>query len=158
MTIETLKKYVHIVGDINLIREEIEATYNTVSSPNGHEVIGAPGTHDSDPTAQAALLATELKQALAENIKRSLDLRIQIEKWITTIKDPKISRIVRQHFIVGPTHTGPHHRAWTWADTCNACFGYRDDRYARRMVTDYLKREQEVKDELDTDEEVSADA
>ena len=158
MTIETLKQYAHLIGDINEIQREITAAYNPVSSPNGNEVIGAPGTHDGDPTARAAALVIQLKEALIANYTEMLDLRIQIEKWITTIHDPEISHIVRQHYIIGPTLTGPRHRAWTWADTCEAVYGYRDNRHARRKVTDYLKREQEVKDELDTDEEVSADA
>ena len=158
MTIEMLKKYTHLISEISLIREEIESAYNPVTSPNGHEVIGAPGSHDGDPTARAAALVIQLKEALIANYTEMLDLRIQIEKWITTIHDPEISHIVRQHYIIGPTLTGPRHRAWTWADTCEAVYGYRDNRHARRKVTDYLKREQEVKDELDTDEEVSADA
>lgn len=141
MTIETLKQYAHLIGDINEIQREITAAYNPVSSPNGNEVIGAPGTHNSDPTAQAAALVIQLKEALIANYTEMLDLRIQIEKWITTIHDPEISHIVRQHYIIGPTLTGPRHRAWTWADTCEALYGYRDKRYARRKLTDYLKKE-----------------
>lgn len=145
MTIETLRKYTHLIGEINLIKAEIADAYMPVSSPNGHEVLGAPGTRSSDPTAKAAELASELHETLTTNYIEAIDLRMQIEKWITTIDDPEISRIVRQHFIIGPQKTGPRHRVWTWADTCESIYGFRDNRHARRKVTNYLKQEERSK-------------
>ena len=151
MNIETLKQYAHLIGDINEIQREITAAYKPVSSPNGNEVIGAPGTHNSDPTAQAVALVTELKQTMAENIKRSLDLRIEIEHWLTSVERSEIRQIVRVHYINGPNMTGSHKRVWTWADTCLQVYGFKDNRYARRKLTDYLKQEvKEDEGELDT--------
>ena len=66
MTIEMLKTYTHLISEISLIREEIESAYTPVTSPNGHEVIGAPGSHDGDPTARATALVIQLKEWIDE--------------------------------------------------------------------------------------------
>ena len=141
MTIDTLKEYAYLIAEIEALQREIVDASYPVSSPNGRETIGSPGNTPSNPTERSAFSMMELRSLLVDAMKKSIDLRIEIEGWLATVENSEIRAIVRTHFIHGPKQTNAYHRHWEWADTCEALYGYRDKRYARRKLTDYLKKE-----------------
>ncbi len=149
MRLATLREYSYLIEEIeSMQREIIDASY-PVSSPNGRESIGAPGNTPSNPTEKAANRMIELREMLMTSMKRSLDLRIEIEHWMTTVDNSEIRMIVRTHYIEGPKRTSQSHHHWEWADTCEVLYGYRDKRYARRKLTDYLKKENGEEEDAD---------
>lgn len=141
MTLETLKEYAFLVAEIASLQTSILDASYPVSSPNGREQIGSAGNTPGNPTERAANRMMDLRETLMASMKKSLDLRIEIEHWLTTVDNSEIRMIVRTHFIEGPKHTTQYHRHWEWADTNEMLYGYRDKRYARRKLTEYLRRE-----------------
>lgn len=142
MTLETLKEYAFLVAEISALQAGIADASYPVSSPNGREQIGSAGNTTSNPTEKAAKRMMELRETLNAAFQRSLDLRIEIEHWLTTVDNSEVRAIVRTHYITGPTKTNRFHRHWEWADTCMELYGYPDKRYARRKLTDYLRKEE----------------
>lgn len=149
MKLATLREYSYLLEEIEAIQRDIVSASYPVSSPNGRETVGAPGNTPSNPTEKAAHRMMELRDMLYQSMQKSLDLRIEIEHWLTTIDNSEIRMIVRTHYIEGPKRTSQSHHHWEWADTCEVLYGYRDKRYAMRKLTDYLKKEGEDDGEID---------
>lgn len=142
MTIDTLREYAYLIAEIEALQREIVDASYPVSSPNGKETVGAPGNTPGNQTEKAAFRMIDLREAMLNSYRKSLDLRIEIEGWLANVDNSEIRAIVRTHFINGPKQTSQYHRHWEWADTCEALYGYRDKRYARRKLTDYLRKEE----------------
>ena len=136
MNIEKLEQYSGITANIEALKEEINALYAPISSPNGHTGEGHSTTPGA-PTERAAMRIIKLKEDLNWQTEQMLNLREEIETWLATITDIEIQAIVRWRYLI-PNREG---RARTWKDVNNRVYGYPDYWYSRNRLKRYLERE-----------------
>lgn len=136
MNIEKLEQYSGITANIEALKEEINALYVPISSPNGHTGEGHSSTPGA-PTERAAMRIIKLKEDLNWQTEQMLNLREEIETWLVTITDIEIQAIVRWRYLI-PNREG---RARTWKDVNNRVYGYPDYWYSRNRLKRYLERE-----------------
>lgn len=136
MNIEKLEQYSGITANIEALKEEINALYEPISSPNGHTGEGHSSTPGA-PTERAAMRIIKLKEDLNWQTEQMLNLREEIETWLVTITDIEIQAIVRWRYLI-PNREG---RARTWKDVNNRVYGYPDYWYSRNRLKRYLERE-----------------
>lgn len=136
MNIEKLEQYSGITANIEALKEEINALYVPISSPNGHTGEGHSPTPGA-PTERAAMRIIKLKEDLNWQTEQMLNLREEIETWLVTITDIEIQAIVRWRYLI-PNREG---RARTWKDVNNRVYGYPDYWYSRNRLKRYLERE-----------------
>lgn len=136
MNIEKLEQYSGITANIEALKEEINALYEPISSPNGHTNEGHSTTPGA-PTERAAMRIIKLKEDLNWQTEQMLNLREEIETWLVTITDIEIQAIVRWRYLI-PNREG---RARTWKDVNNRVYGYPDYWYSRNRLKRYLERE-----------------
>jgi len=136
MNIEKLEQYSGITANIEALKEEINALYEPISSPNGHTGEGHSSTPGA-PTERAAMRIIKLKEDLNWQTEQMLNLREEIETWLVTITDIEIQAIVRWRYLI-PNREG---RARTWKDVNNGVYGSPDYWYSRNRLKRYLERE-----------------
>ena len=137
MNIEKLEQYSGITANIEALKEEINALYEPISSPNGHTGEGHSSTPGA-PTERAAMRIIKLKEDLNWQTEQMLNLREEIETWLVTITDIEIQAIVRWRYLI-PNREG---RARTWKDVNNRVYGYPDYWYSRNRLRRFLEREE----------------
>ena len=131
MTLETLNQYAYLRSSIEAIERQIEDKYFPVKSPNGRENIGGTrGGTPSDPTAQNALDADELKESIKAKQEKLIALSYEIERWLETVKDAELESIVRWRFIL----------CLTWRATSVRVYGYPSPDRARKKIERFLKK------------------
>lgn len=130
MTLETLNQYAYLRSSIEAIEKQIEDKYFPVKSPNGRENIGTRGGTPSDPTAQNALDADELKESIRAKQRELIALSCEIERWLETVKDAELESIIRWRFIL----------CLTWRATSVRVYGYPTADRARKKVERFLKK------------------
>lgn len=133
MTIETLEQYYGISSDIDAIKEQIQALYSTVHSPAPNPS-GVHGTDPGDPTGRAALRIIALKERLAVEQERLLDLYEEIEQWLPSVKDTEVASIIRWHYIL----------RYNWKQTNMKVYGYPDYNYSRKKIARYFEKLSEL--------------
>ena len=131
MTIEKLEAYKALAATVEAIETEIATLYNPISSPNGRETIGAPGSGTSDPTAQSAMRIIALKEKLSEERENMYAVIEEIEDWLLNCPDPEIVSIVRWHYLLG----------LNWKQTTMKIYGYPDYQYCRKKIMRFFGRE-----------------
>lgn len=137
MDIEKLEMYSGTAANIEALKEEIEALYTPISSPNGHTGEGHSSTPGA-PTERAAMRIIQLKQNLEYQTEQMLNLREEIETWLVSVKDTEIQAIVRWRYLI-PNREG---KARTWRDVNLRVYGYPDHWYSRNRLKRYLEREE----------------
>lgn len=137
MTIELLEQYSGIAANIEAMREEINALYTPISSPNGRTDESHSSTPGA-PTERAAMRIIRLKQDLEYQTEQMLNMREEIETWLATVTDTEIQAIVRWRYLI-PNRDG---RARTWREVNNRVYGYPDYWYSRNRLKRYLEREE----------------
>lgn len=137
MNIEKLEQYGGIAANIEALREEIKTLYAPISSPNGRTNEGH-GSTPGAPTERAAMRIIQLKQNLEYQTEQMLNLREEIETWLTTVTDTHVQAIVRWRFLL-PSRRG---RLRTWEEVNNIVYGYPDRRYPQQRIKRYLEMEE----------------
>lgn len=137
MNIEKLEQYSGITANIEALREEINALYEPISSPNGRTSEGH-GSTPGAPTERAAMRIIQLKQNLEYQTEQMLNLREEIETWLITVTDTYVQAIVRWRFLL-PNKRG---RLRTWEEVNNIVYGYRDRKYCQQKIKRYLEMEE----------------
>ena len=111
MTIKQLQDYYWQIKEIQAIQEQIKEIWDDPLV--SHEHISR-GTGVSDPTRAWSNRIDGLRDKLSDK-KLQLESETQdVEAWVETIRDPKVSLIIRQHFLLGKT----------WKQTSKIVFGY----------------------------------
>lgn len=136
MDIEKLEMYSGTAANIEALKEEIEALYTPISSPNGHTGEGHSSTPGA-PTERAAMRVIQLKQNLEYQVEQMLNLREEIETWLSTVENPEIQAIVRWRYLI-PAKSG---KLRTWENVNYQLYGYKDRRYCQKKLTRYLESE-----------------
>ena len=111
MTIKQLQDYYWQVKEIQAISDQITEIWNDPLI--SHDSVSR-GTGVSDPTRASVLRISALQDKLSDK-KLKLETETQaVEEWVETINDPKVSLVIRQHFLLGKT----------WKQTNKVVFGY----------------------------------
>lgn len=102
-------------AEIRMIQREIEELYTPITCPNGREVLGAPGTRDSDPTADAVGRILTLQGRLQERQEELAEELEAIEAWIDGLDDVEARAIIRAHYLLGDSWAVCTQRLMPWS-------------------------------------------
>ena len=129
MTIKQLQDYYWQVKEIQAIQEQIKEIWNDPLVSHDHV---SRGTGVSDPTRAWSNRIDGLRDKLSDK-KLQLESETQdVEAWVETIKDPKVSLIIRQHFLLGKT----------WKQTNKVVFGYASINASRNVFMRFMEEDQ----------------
>ena len=129
MTIEELKQYRGLCADIDAIRAELNAAYEPIRSPTGNTNEGH-GTTPGNPTEKAVFKAMDIQERLFDQLKEQERIRLEIESWLMTIKDPEITAIIRWKYIIG----------LSWKQTSLKVYGIGDYYRARNKLHVFFRK------------------
>ena len=99
MTIERLRQFRGIQKEVIELQREIDTLYFPISSPNGHQSMGAsmPG----NPTERAVNRIIQLQEK-AEQLTVTLSQELEaIEAWLDELDDHELRAIIRAHYLLG---------------------------------------------------------
>lgn len=103
MTIEELKQYQHLQGEVRFWQKEMEKVLKKsyVKSP---QLTGLPGSKTlADLTAQRAIEEEEILQTIRMMQRRAARMLQEIAAFIKEIEDPLVRTIVYGRYIKGMT-------------------------------------------------------
>ena len=129
VTIEDLRRYRSLVATLASIDAEIEAAYNSVSSPVPSEIIAGKSSvrPAGDPTGSALRRVEALRRK-----KGTLEEeKTRIEEFVDACDDRTAEAIMRLHFLAGKT----------WRQTAIIVYGYKyaDGETCRMYIWRYFK-------------------
>ena len=128
MTIKQLQDYYWQIKEIQALVEQIKELWNDPLVSHDHV---SRGTGVSDPTRAWSNRIESLEDKLSGKKHQLESETKKVEEWVETIRDPKVSLIIRQHFLLGKT----------WKQTSKIVFGYATAD-ASKMVFNRLMSEQ----------------
>ena len=129
MTIKQLQDYYWQIKEIQALVEQIKELWHDPLISHDHV---SRGTEVSDPTRAWSLRVSALQDKLSDK-KLKLETETQaVEEWVETIKDPKVSLIIRQHFLLGKT----------WKQTSKIAFGYATVNASRNVFMRFMEEDQ----------------
>lgn len=102
MNPEKLQSLFEKKQDLENLRLEIEAAYDTYKSPSFVR-LSPRKTNNSDPVLNAVIRLENLRKEYAAELEAYLDLREEIEDWLDTVDQLEVSAIIRLHYICGLT-------------------------------------------------------
>lgn len=127
ITLERCKQASKVCRKIEILRKEIEASYNTYHSPSFSLYAPQSSGHMSDPTAQAVYRIEELCEALNESLEFMLSFEDDLAEQVD---DPLTRAIIRNHFILGNS----------WPKTTKEILEIPFSDCARARVSRYFKK------------------
>jgi hypothetical protein len=132
MDAERLRKYRSIVYSIKAIREQIEALYEPIASPNGKDSVsfgGEPG----NPTEKSAFRIIEMREQLESREQELREMAEEIEDWLITVNDAEMEAIIRIHFFLGES----------WQSTSRKVYGKDSKDSARKRFKRFMAEQAE---------------
>lgn len=132
MTKDKLEQYYSIDSRIQAIQTEIRDLYTPNLGGKGNS-IGAGRASvlvASNPTEETALRIDMLKSKLQKECQELLELREEIEEWLSSVVDPEIEAIVRWHYLL----------RLNWKQTNLKVYGYANYDYSRKRIERYFAR------------------
>lgn len=103
MSIEELKQYQHLQGEVRFWQKELEKTMRKsyVKSP---QLTGLPGSHSlEDLTAQRAIEEEEILRTIQMMQRRAARMLREIVAYIKQVEDPLVRAIIYGRYIKGMT-------------------------------------------------------
>ena len=131
MTIEELKQYQHLQGEVRFWQKELEKTMQKsyVKTP---QLTGLPGSKTlPDPTAQRAIEEGEILQTIRMMQRRSARMLREIASYIKEVEDPLVRAIIYGRYIKG----------MTWNQLASAIGGKNTPDSLRKIHNRYFRRQ-----------------
>lgn len=131
MTIEELKQYQHLQGEVRFWQKELEKTMQKsyVKTP---QLTGLPGSKTlPDPTAQRAIEEGEILQTIRMMQRRSARMLREIAAFIKEVEDPLVRAIIYGRYIKG----------MTWNQLAATIGGKNTPDSLRKMHNRYFRRQ-----------------
>lgn len=146
ITKEDLRLYLSRKHKLKVLEEELKAIYE--SSPKPKEVQGGKSSvrTPSDPTADKARRAGEMRDRIQRQAQELEDMTAAIEDFSTQIDDPIVGAIIRWHYI----------RGYSWAQTCMKVYGHPNGQAVRMAVNRWFKKRE--REQSHDNEETNAGA
>lgn len=129
VTLEDLRKYRNKLADIAGLDAEIEASYNTVSSPVPSEIVA--GKSSVRPTGDSVSSSYRRRESLERKKAKLVEEVKAIEAFVDECDDQMARAIMRLHFLAGKS----------WRQTAVAVYDYRyaDGENCRKYIWRYFK-------------------
>lgn len=131
MTIEKLKQYQHLQGEVRFWQKELEKTMRKsyVKSP---QLTGLPGSHSlADLTAQRAIEEEEILRTIQMMQRRAARMLREIVAYIKQVEDPLVRAIIYGRYIKG----------MTWNQLATSIGGKNTSDSLRKMHNRYFRRQ-----------------
>lgn len=129
VTLEDLRKYRNKLAEIVGLDAEIEASYNTVSSPVPSEIVA--GKSSVRPTGDSVSSSYHRRESLERKKAKLVEEVKAIEAFVDECDDQMARAIMRLHFLAGKS----------WRQTAVAVYDYRyaDGENCRKYIWRYFK-------------------